>query len=291
MALQRVARQPGIHFFSLSTTEDGVDLSADAIPAVTGLRILLPPRPRRPNDPLWWTRDEATSPFAPGHTGWFDRFNPSTYSARELLRRASESAVARALGVSGPADVGPGRLVVDLAADLICLQIPNRTTHMQSLGFAASATKLKYMEDAFPALREARHVAFEYRPRTESIDGPGDWEQDWMFGHDFTGEGYCYLRHHFPKMGLLYCIDYAIKLKVGRTPSPRAARFCGAVDDFVEVVQGDDVWEKALDMNLNEVTDYDLRGAMHELHCEHSLFDRSWSEARVKILARVPPSA
>lgn len=63
-----------------------------------------------------------------------------------------------------------GKIKVNLATDMVCLQIPNRTSHREWLGNREAWYNMMYLGQVFPALAKFPAIVVEWRPPMSDTD-------------------------------------------------------------------------------------------------------------------------
>lgn len=281
--------KPGIHFFTLDEVVDPAVFPRSQTNNGNTLarRVLKEPYPRGNHDLVRVEDDrysnarnswvnflgDANRPLTPPTTprlppsapsqgvGWFDLTNPSAYASNGRLQTVSKSFKADinrlCSGRESWANIGPtGRIKINANNDIICLQLPHRLSRwfitpldLGPLGFIC---------DTLPELAPVKKLAIEFEPIR--------WKSENKFdAHRLHPDkkGYlwiCFLPLHFPSLETVYLLDYTIKLKGGRLPSPSAEIFHGSTHDYVEVLDEDPAWGRQIDPLFDGLISYHQRG-------------------------------
>jgi len=327
---------PGIHFFSMNR-KTTTEFTGSTIPPKRKDRALLPPYSRPEGGNLWWASPEDE--HQKQRTGWFSGGNPSAYSTLANLRalsetsaeevnKAFEKAEASASPIGNDPNAGwvsflptpptpspppsttpPSKIVLNPATDLVCIQIPNRTSHSEWFGFHESLYNLSFMGMVFSELEHLQALVVELRPprlsgpsSSSSSSSDSEWHDDWlpsasapqvMPGSYPRSEGevdHVYLSSHFPSLNTVYMLDYSLRLKRGCTPCEEARRWRGGRHEFVEVRGRDGrVWEREGKGVNGEGEGFDLAGELERVKGGHVMLQKLGIEPgiEVRFLARV----
>ncbi|KAK0627836.1 hypothetical protein B0T14DRAFT_563609 [Immersiella caudata] len=262
---------PGIHFFGLEADYNFDFELLHGFYYAEAMRKVCPelrsPRPRPENNPLWWVLDELeTLDFGTWHylqndlsnlpcarTTLFSSKNPSAYVTRSDLNAVFEqSSIETSCAItnaSGWVKLNP-------------MEIP-------SLDAKDSELKKAWPEDWLCDWQEV-YEEDETKGTSEATDGikePEMWSRAWLKRHyrDWSKrllEQQIMLPHRFPRLTELFFLDCAIRLMSGMEPSDKARRWRGGKYEFVDVLEGDNVWEREKDGHPGCLEEYEAAPAI-----------------------------